>query len=153
LLASTKAVTTVSETTLGISTEQLTTILRAATVEQTTMFLITPQQPVTKEPTTIALSTLAATTSVSAAQQKTAPRTPHLTSTTPALNAPSPTNAPMQGSSIPGREAQNQVTQVAQQLSETLANMPAGEKQEMGYQPSEFLLDCQYAGYSCSPTK
>jgi hypothetical protein len=72
-----------------------------------------------------------------------------VTTTTPAPDAPPPTNAPLTGSNIPGRTEQNHQTQAAQHLTQTLANMSLAEKQHLGYQAADFLLDCQYAGYSC----
>jgi hypothetical protein len=45
----------------------------------------------------------------------------------------------------------NEETKEAEELTQALANVPLAEKQQMGYQPSQFLLDCQYAGYSCNP--
>jgi hypothetical protein len=82
----------------------------------------------------------------------TQPTTP-VTTTTPAFNAPPPTNALLIGSNIPGRTALNQQTQATQQLTQTLANMSLSDKQHLGYQAADFLLDCQYAGYSCNPAR
>ena len=73
--------------------------------------------------------------------------------TTPSLSAPTPTQPLLNGSSIPGRIALNEDTKEALMLTQILAEISADKKQQMGYQRSEFLLDCQYAGYSCSPDR
>lgn len=34
-------------------------------------------------------------------------------------------------------------------LAEILSGVPMATRQKIGYQPWEFILDCQYAGYDC----
>jgi uncharacterized protein YueI len=105
------------------------------------------RQPIAMTTTNAQLAT--ATTNKSEIQQTTQKR--KTVTTTPAPDAPPPTNAPLTGSNIPGRTALNHQTQAAQHLTQTLANMSLTEKQHLGYQAADFLLDCQYAGYSCNP--
>ncbi len=140
--ADTSSESTSSQSTLTLGQERYATSVQTSDIVSQTI-------------TTIVGSTTTSTLSI-----KTTPTTKSISSTlrtTVSTTVPShtdlpPTNAPLKGSSIPGREAQNEETQAAQQLTQTLADIPTTEKQQMGYQADEFLLDCQYAGYSCSPS-
>ena len=53
-------------------------------------------------------------------------------------------------SSIPGRKPLNEDFVLEEQVIENIASIPEDTKRKMGYQPDEFIVDCQYEGWQCN---
>ena len=52
-------------------------------------------------------------------------------------------------SSIPERKPLSQQFTLEQTVFKTMASIPESTKSKMGYQPYEFLVDCEYEGSIC----
>ena len=65
---------------------------------------------------------------------------------TPKFEAP----AAMEGSQFPERLALREDFLQKEQLTETLAELPASQKVDLGFKENDLLVDCRYNGIQCS---
>ena len=53
-------------------------------------------------------------------------------------------------SSVSERKPLSEAFTFQQTVMETIASMPESTKKKMGYQPSEFVVSCEYEGSTCN---
>lgn len=56
----------------------------------------------------------------------------------------------MEGSQFPERLALREDFLQKEQLTETLAELPASQKVDLGFKENDLLVDCRYNGIQCS---
>ena len=71
-----------------------------------------------------------------------------LNDTTPAP-APLADPEPIPGSKYPERPQTRESYQETEAVTETLAELPLTEKEDLGYKAEDFIVDCQFAGATC----